>query len=403
MPALLDGLKVVDIGWIKAGPFGARYLADLGATTYKVETAKRMDPLRGMGPFKDGVAGPERSISYHQINAGKLGLAVDVKTPEGRDLVRRLVGVSDVFIESFTPGVIDNLGLSYAELSAINPRLIMISSGILGRKGLTGLGLSGTGTTGSAYAGATYLVGWPDRPPSGPNGPWTDDVAPRYLAVSVLAALHRRARTGQGAYIDLSQAEAGLQFLTPAYFAYAVDGVRMAPGGSAGEAHKSPCGAYPCRGNDRWVVIDADRPKAWDALRAELAPLLDDPAFSTLVGRLRGRDALDGHIAAWTRDRDAKAVEAQLQAAGVPAHVLCDSEDLATDPDLEASGFYREVEDSVMGALWLTGPPWTPSISTLPPTRPGPRIGDSSFEILSKELGLSLGEIDALKAKAVLK
>ena len=101
----------------------------------------------------------------------------------------------------------------------------MVSTGILGRKGTIGLGMSGTGVTGAAYAGATNLLGWPDRPPNGPYGPWTDEVAPRFLVASVLAALHRRSATGRGTYIDLAQAEAGIQFLGPAHLDYAVNGV----------------------------------------------------------------------------------------------------------------------------------------------------------------------------------
>ena len=210
MASPLEGLKQVDIGWLMVGPVSARYLAELGAETVKVESGKRRDPLRSLGPFKDGERGPERTVSYHMVNANKRSLAVDLKEPEGLDIVLRLVAGADIFIESFTPGAIDDMGLSYAVLAASNPGLIMVSTGILGRKGLVGLGMSGTGLTGSAYAGATNLMGWPDRPPEGPYGPWTDGIAPRFVVACTLAAVHRRRTTGRGTYIDLAQAEAGL-------------------------------------------------------------------------------------------------------------------------------------------------------------------------------------------------
>jgi benzylsuccinate CoA-transferase BbsF subunit len=402
MPAPLEGLKVVDIGWLMVGPFSARYLTELGAETIKVETGKRLDPLRGLGPFKDGKRGPERTVSYHWTNAGKRSLAVDLKTPEGLDIVRRLVARADVFVESFTPGAIDEMGLSFASLSALNPGLIMVSTGILGRKGTLGLGMSGTGMTGAAYAGATNLVGWPDRPPNGPYGPWTDAVAPRFVVSSILAALHRRQGDGRGVYIDLSQAEAGLQFLLPAYLDYAVNGVVARRSGSAQSPLKAPCAAYPCLGVDRWLVIDADTPAAWEALRRVLAPALDDPGFSTLVRRLRSRETLNVRIAEWTRAQDPHEAEHILQAAGAPAHVICDDHDLGFDLDLEAEGVQRRVEDPVIGELWFPGPQYSLSATPHPQTRAGPRIGDSTTEILTGELGFTPGEVEALKARDVL-
>jgi benzylsuccinate CoA-transferase BbsF subunit len=402
MAAPLEGLKVIDIGWLMVGPMSARYLADLGADTIKVETGKRLDPLRGLGPFKDGQPGPERSLSYHWINAGKRGLAVDLKAPSGLDLVRRLVAGADVFIESFTPGAIDEMGLSHAELAVANPGLIMVSTGILGRKGTMGLGMSGTGVTGSAYAGATNLVGWPDRPPTGPYGPWTDAVAPRFVVAAILAALHRRRATGEGTYIDLAQAEAGIQFLTPAYFDFAVNGVRAGRTGSASSPLRVPCGAYPCAGADRWIVIDADTPEAWEALRGLLSPGLDDPKFGTLVGRLRSREAIDAGIAQWTRTRDPAAVEALLQGAGVPAHVVCNDADLAYDPDLEAAGYHRPIDDPLIGKGWAPGPQFRLSGTPHVETRAGPRIGDASAEILTGELGLSAADVAKLKQEGVL-
>jgi len=262
--------------------------------------------------------------------------------------------------------------------------------------------MSGTGVTGAAYAGATNLLGWPDRPPNGPFGPWTDGIAPRFVVACVLAAIHRRRRTGRGTYIDLAQAEAGLQFLSPAYFDYVVNGVVAQRTGSAGSPLKAPCGAYPCRGEDRWIVIDADTAERWEALRAVFSPALDAPEFSTLVGRLRSRAKLDDQITAWTRTREPADAEATLQSAGVPAHVIASDEDLAFDPDLEATGYHCRVEDPLLGELWLPGPQFTLSKTPHEARRAGPRIGDSTDAILAGVLGLSPSEIDRLKQSSVL-
>jgi len=402
MVAALEGLKVVDIGWIMVGPVSARYLTELGCATIKAETAKRPDPLRGLGPFRDGQPGLERSLSYHLTNAGKRGLAVDVKSEAGLDIVRRLVAQADIFVESFTPGAIDGMGLSYEMLSKANPGLIMVSTGILGRKGTMGLGMSGTGMTGSAYAGATNLMGWPDQAPVGPYGPWTDAVTPRFIASSVLAALHRRQQTGQGCHIDIAQAEAGLQFLTPAYFDYAVNGVVAERVGGLSDPLRAPCGTYPCAGADRWVVIDAAAADAWTGLRKVVGEALADPAFDTLVGRLRARAEVDRRLAEWTATRTPTEVEQALQRAGVPAHAVCDDEEMFSDPDLTHAGYYREVDDPVVGRSWLPGPQYTMTGTPHVPTRAGPCIGDCTAAILAGELGMGEGEIARLKAEGVL-
>ncbi len=192
MAAPLDGVHVLDLSWVMVGPVSARYLADLGADVIKVESSKRIDPVRTLGPFKDGKMGPERSVSYHNLNAGKRCITLDLRKPKGREIVLRLCEWADVALESFTPGVLDDLRLAYPDLSARNPRLIMVSTSILGQTGPDARGTSGVGTMGAAMSGATYQFGWPDRPPSGPFGPWTDAVTPRFIAAAVLADLHRR-------------------------------------------------------------------------------------------------------------------------------------------------------------------------------------------------------------------
>ena len=202
MTAPLEGVHVLDLSWVMVGPASGRYLADMGADVIKVESSKRIDPVRTLGPFKDGKTGPERSVSYHNLNAGKRCVAIDIRRPEGREIVLRLADWADVVLESFTPGVLETLHLGYSELSQRNPRIIMASTSLLGQTGPYAKGTSGVGTMGAAMSGATYQIGWPDREPAGPFGPWTDAVTPRFIVASILAALHRRSLTGQGCYVD---------------------------------------------------------------------------------------------------------------------------------------------------------------------------------------------------------
>ena len=402
MTAPLTGIHVLDLSWVMVGPASGRTLADLGADVIKVESSKRIDPVRTLGPFKDGKMGPERSVSYHNLNAGKRCIALDIRKPQGRDLVLRLCEWADVVLESFTPGVLDELHLAYRDLSARNPKIVMASTAILGQTGPDAKGTSGVGTMGAAMSGATYQFGWPDRPPSGPWGPWTDAVTPRFIVASILAALHHRSRTGKGCYIDLAQAECGIQFMMPAYYEFAANGRVPERRGTAGSPLAAPQGVYPCLGNDRWVAIDASSHDRWIALRKLIGGALADARFDTIIGRLRNRDGLDRAIAEWTRTRDCDAVEAELQAARIPAHVVSRALDLAHDTDLRHAGHFVKIDDAVIGECEIEGARSSFDRTPNPPTRRGPRIGEHTKEILREVCALSDQEIQKLAADGIL-
>ena len=402
MTAPLTGIHVLDLSWVMVGPASGRTLADLGADVIKVESSKRIDPVRTLGPFKDGKMGPERSVSYHNLNAGKRCITLDIRKPQGRDLVLRLCEWADVVLESFTPGVLDELHLAYRDLSARNPKIIMASTAILGQTGPDAKGTSGVGTMGAAMSGATYQFGWPDRPPSGPWGPWTDAVTPRFIVASILAALHHRSRTGAGCYIDLAQAECGIQFMMPAYYEFAANGRVPERRGAAGSPLAAPQGVYPCVGKDRWVAIDASAQDRWTALRNLIGGALADSRFDTIIGRLRNRDDLDRAIADWTRTRESDAVEAELQAARIPAHIVSRGLDLARDSDLRHVGHFVKIDDPVIGECEIEGARPSFDRTPNPPTRRGPRIGEHTTEILRDVCGLSEQAIERLAADGIL-
>jgi len=401
MTAPLKNLRVLDLGWVMVGPMSGRYLADLGAEVFKVESSQRIDPLRTLGPFKDGVPGPERSLSYHFINAGKRSITLDITSEGGREVIRSLAREVDVVIESFTPGVMEKLGLGYESLRADNPGLIMVSTCILGQTG-PAAGTSGVGTLGAAYAGASFLLGWPDRAPVGPYSAWTDSVAPRFVLASVLSALHRRKRTGEGCYIDVSQAEAGVQFLLPAYFDFAANGNIPQRAGNTPAPLRSPSGLYRCAGNDRWVAIDASRADHWRALAELIGPVAADDRYATLMGRLRHRAELNALIEAWTSTRIDSEVEATLQAQGIPAHMACHAHDLDADADLAADEYLQPVYDPVVGAVRNRGATFHISPSAPERARPGPRIGDSTDAILRDIAGMSPQRISELRESGAL-
>ena len=400
-PPPLDGVKVLDLSWVMVGPVSARVLADLGADVVKVESAKRIDPLRTLGPFKDGRSGPERSLSWHNLNAGKRGLTLNLKQPGAVEAVHRLAAWADIVLESFTPRALRAMGLRYAELAAVNPRLIMLSTSLYGQTGPWAESTIGVGTMGAAAAGAAYLIGWPDRAPTGPFGPWTDAVTPRFAVAAILAALRHRDQAGEGMYIDLSQAEAGLQFLAPALLEFAANGSVPQRRGLRSPL-RVPHGTYPCRGDDRWIAIDASADRPWRALVGLVGPPLADRRFATLVGRLRHRDEVDAAIAVWTRNQDVQELEHRLQSLSIPAHTASRAADLAEDPHLAAAGHLRPIEDPVIGPAMIEGPRFRLTRTPTAPTRRGPLIGEHTSEVLMALAGFSDAEVAELAASGAL-
>jgi benzylsuccinate CoA-transferase BbsF subunit len=402
MAAPLEGVHVLDLSWVMVGPASGRYLADMGADVIKVESSKRIDPVRTLGPFKDGKTGPERSLSYHNLNAGKRCIAIDIRRSEGREIVLRLTQWADVVLESFTPGVLETLHLAYSDLKQRNDRIIMASTSLLGQTGPYAKGTSGVGTMGAAMSGATYQIGWTDREPTGPWGPWTDAVTPRFIVASILAALHRRSHTGMGCYIDVAQAEAGIQFMMPAYYECAANGTIPERRGIAGSPLQAPQGVYPCIGEDRWIAIDASDPGHWEAFRASIGGELRDAKFDTIIGRLRHRAELEETIAGWTHEQEVEAIERRLQAAGVPAHVVSRGGDLVRDADLLEAGHLHKINDLVFGEADIEGPRFSLARTCLPATRRGPRIGEHTKEVLAAVLGMPETEIAQLGESGVL-
>jgi benzylsuccinate CoA-transferase BbsF subunit len=409
----LAGVNVLDLTWVMVGPTTCRYLADLGADVVKVESQGRVDPVRTLGPFIDHEPGIERSVSYHNFNAGKRSIALDMKQPDARRVLEPLIRWADVVVESFAPGAAGRLGLDEAGVRAIRPDVIMVSTSIGGVEWG-----GGVGTMGAAISGATHLVGAPGEPPVGPFGPWTDEVAPRFIASSIAAALRRRRLTGEGCFIDVAQAEAGIQFLLPALFAAALDGEALQPRPvDQPDPWRCPANAYRCA-DDRWVVIDAADEAAFASLRGAVDGALDDPDFATLVGRLRARPRVDQALGGWTSARDADEVEVQLQALGVPAHVACSTNDLGTDADLRAGSLVPvelpggQVCDLVRRSF-RTGPGTTtggsdggataPGRGVLGTVRRGPLLGEHTDEVLREVCGFGDAEIAALTAGDVLR
>ena len=392
----LAGVKVLDLMWVIAGPWSTRYLADYGATVVKVESPSRVDTLRTIGPFKDHVPGPERSAAFATVNAGKWGISVNLACDEGRSIVKKLAAWADVVTESFAPGALARMGLGYDELKKINPDVILISSCLNGQTGPYS-SLAGFGTMGLHLAGFGELAGWPDRPPAGPAGAYTDYVAPKFTAASILAALDHRRRTGEGQYIDFSQGEASAHFLAPALLDYFVNGHVQSRNGNASLDH-APHGVYPVAGTDRWVAIAVTNDEQWRALCSVLGQPGADAGsgLQSAAGRLERREALDAWVTSWTAGREVAEIEDQLQAVGVPCHRISNSNDLMADPQLIAREHFIQVPHPELGPVFVENSRMVFSETPAAVTRPGPTFGQDNDFVLRELLGLDDEAITAL-------
>ena len=397
----LDGVKVLDFMWVMAGPASVRYLVDFGATIVHIESATRIDTARTLQPFKDGVAGPERSGLVANLNAGKLSLSLNLDHPGSRPVVEQLVRWADVITESFSPRGMKGFGLDYDSVKAMNPSVVMLSSCLNGQSG-PHASLAGFGTMGAQLAGFGELAGWPDRPPAGPFGAYTDYVAPKFTVIALLAALEYRRRTGKGQYIDLSQAEAAQQFLGPALLDYTVNGhVATRAGNSAPEC--CPHAVFQCAGDDRWIAIACTDEAQFAALcRVAGAHWASDDRFGTLAARLANRELLEAEMTAWTTTQERDDLEAALIAAAVPAHRVATAADAFTDPQLAALGHFPTVVHAEVGEVPVEAS--RVRLSRTPATlpRPAPLIGEHNQHVLSDILGLSEDEIIEVVASGAL-
>ncbi len=368
----LKGLKVLDLMWVMAGPAGSRVLADHGATVVRVESTTRIETARTLQPFRNDVAGPERSALFASLNAGKLGIGIDIGSGAGREVILDLVRWADVVLESFSPRAMRNWGLDYESLRAINPGIVMMSSCLFGQTGPLST-LAGYGTMASALTGFTSLTGWPDRAPCGPYGAYTDYISPRFGNALLFAAIDHQRRTGEGQYIDFAQAEGALHALAPAILDYSINGRVQARSGTSDPNHH-PHGVFPCSaaaGEQRWIALACEN----DTQRR---------ALTVLVGGLD-----DASISKWTAAHQVDSAASTLQAVGVPAHPVQNSPECLIDPQLLHLGHFIELPHSEMETVTIEGSRVRFSATPAVVSAAAPTIGQHTYEVLTEFLGYS--------------
>jgi crotonobetainyl-CoA:carnitine CoA-transferase CaiB-like acyl-CoA transferase len=412
MRTALQGIRILDLTRVWSGPLAVRILTDLGAEAIRIESRGQRGPAAvpdwqvkrsGFYPNDErGERGWNRNAFINEMNRNKLGVTLELNRPEGVEIFRRLVAISDVVIENYSPRVLGNLGIDYAHLRAMRPDIILVS--------MPGYGLSGPyrdrvayGTTLEPEAGLSCLMGYPDRGPQRLGVAYPDPVAGIHAAGAVLLALWHRRCTGEGQHVELAQIESAIAMIGEFVLAYQLTGALPS---RLGNRHPwmAPHGCYPCRGEDRWVTIAVRSNSEWQALCDMLGqPWLGaDQRFATPLSRWHHQEALDAIIAAWTRERDAFEVMRALQQAGVPAGVVCDGRDLATNPHLAARGFFPRLEHPDAGTHFYPGLPIHLSRTPAAYRTDAPALGQHNRFVLAELLGLTEARVDALASAGII-
>ncbi|MFN0025694.1 MAG: CaiB/BaiF CoA transferase family protein [Acidimicrobiales bacterium] len=395
----LAGVKVLDMMWVMAGPTSTGVLAQYGATVVRVENAARIDTVRLLAPWYDGKAGREKSLPFASINAAKLSVTLDPNIPAAREVLLDLVRWADVVTESFSPKAMKGWGMDYESLRKVKPDLIMLSSCLFGQNGPYSL-MAGYGTMGAAIGGMVAPTGYPDQPPAGPYGAYTDVCSPRISTAVLMAALEHRRRTGEGAYLDQSQIEASLQYMTPALVDHQLTGRAWDRLGND-DLELSPHGVYPSAGTNEWVALAVRDQQDWAALCTLLGqPQWAGPELADAEARRARGTEIDQAISAFTASRTPTEAEHALQAVGVPAHAVAHGGS-ASDPQLEhlrhsVTITHAGQPDRIMERTRI-------ELSRTPPNPSHvPAMGQHTEQVLREILGYNDARLAQLRATGAL-
>jgi len=415
---VLTGIRVLDLSRVWAGPLATRMLADMGAEVILIEAPNaRMDKAtleltnqmwqagRRFPYFPGGDPGEQpwnRQAMINDFNRNKLGITLDLNNPRGKDIFKRLVKISDVVLENYTPRVMQNFGLDYPVLKEINPGIITIS--------MPGYGMSGPyrdypayGSTLEQQAGFSSLIGYADSGPYRTQSTYPDPVASVNAASAVMLALWYRRRTGKGQYIELAQIEASTCLLGEVILDYSMN---QRPHRRMGNRHPfmAPHGCYRCRGEDMWVSIVVAGDKEWEALSKVMGnpPWSKEERFANQLSRWQNQDELDKLIEKWTIGYDHCEVMHILQKAGVAAGAVVNVKEMMSDPQLKERSYFIEVTHPQAGTHLYPG--FAVKLSRTPAgfRRPAPCLGEHNGYVLGELLGLSEGEIAQLEEERIV-
>lgn len=421
-PFALNKIRILDFTWFLASAGGTRFLSAFGAESIKVELKSHPDTrLAAMAPVggreaREKATGPLKGVTdtnmggqFNNKNPGKRGISLNVRHPKGLEIAKRLVAMSDIVAEGFSPGVLNNWGLGYDVLKSIKPDIIYVQQSGMGAQGTYGR-FRTVGPIANAFAGLSEMSGLPEPAmPAGWGYSYLDWMGAYSFALAMMSALFHRDRTGEGQWIDASQTEVGLFINGTGILDWSANNrIYTRTGNTSPYKAAGPHGAYPCAGEDRWITIACFNDAEWRAL-AEVAKRpgwLDDARFATLASRVMNQGALDAAVSDWTRTQDAYAAMLALQKAGVPAGVCQTAGDRCdNDPQLKELEWLTEVTGTKIGRWPIAEVPI--KLSESPAyiggrlDRGAPCYAEDNEYVFHELLGMSKQEIADLDAQGV--
>src|SRR5438093_2769131 len=426
----LEGVRIADLTWLRAGAGGPRLLASVGAEVIRIEWRDRLDFLRYMQPFapltnqgtekagamelagldKSSVKSVNRAGYFNDINAGKKGVSLNMAHPKGREVFKRLVAVSDVVVEACTAATMRNWRLGYEALKELKSDIIYVQQPGCGYKGPY-VKFASYGPIAQAVSGLTEQSGLPaPYPPAGWGFSYMDWSGAYYCALIMLCAIYYKKRTGKGQYIDCSQVEPGIYMTGTAVLDYLTNGRHYQRTGNRSSARPAaPHGAYRCAGDDRWIALAVTNDAEWAALVREMG----NPAwarhekFATSVARVQNQDELDRLVSEWTSDKEPFVLQERLQKAGVPAGVCQTAQDrVERDPQLQHLKWLIPLPHSEIGTWPVKDVPFHFTNATVnqggPTERAAPCYGEDSDYVYGELLKLTKQERAELERDGVI-
>jgi crotonobetainyl-CoA:carnitine CoA-transferase CaiB-like acyl-CoA transferase len=414
----LAGLRVADFCWMGVGACATRLLGDFGAEVIRIEDRNRLDMPRRLPIYKgeartygeeDANPDPNKGGLFNNYNRNKLGVTINMRSPRGRALADRLIAASSVVTENFAPGVMERWGLTYERLRELTPDVIYARMSGFGHTGPHAEHRS-YGPVVQAVSGLSHISGLPGEEPSGWGLSYMDNEAAFFNAAALLMAVYHRNATGEGAEIDVSAVEAGINLIGPLFLDVSVNGRStrgpdFPTGNRLEHPAAAPHGVYPCAGDDRWIAIAVFDDAEWRGLTDVMGrpAWASEARFATQEARFANQDALDPLIADWTRDKDRHELMHRLQAAGVAAGAVQTAQDTNDhDPQIASRGLFFELDHPVIGEARFEGTPIKFSRTVQENWRSGPLLGEDNAHVFKGLLGLDPAEYDDLVAEGVI-
>jgi formyl-CoA transferase len=399
----LEGIRVVDFTQFEAGPSCTEALAWLGAEVVKIENPSLGDPGRRLRTDK-----PDDDPWYfHQFNANKKSLTLNLKSPRGLEIVKGLLQKADVTVENMAPGTIERLGLGYDVVRALNPRIIYCQVKGFGEGSPYAKNLA-FDMIAQAAGGPISVTGDADRPPVKPGPSFGDTGTGMLMAVSILAALRQRDRTGSGRRLQLAMQDAMIHYMRVPFSRTQQSGkAQLRSGSSRSSALMAPSALYPCRpgGPNDYVYVFTSRanPEHWSRLVKAIGrdDLIGDPRYETIAARGACAAEVDEIIAEWTRRHTKEEAMRIIGEAGVPAGAVFDTLELLHDPSLAERGIIQEIEHPTTGKLKVAA--WPVRFDGAPAkVEPSPLLGQHNAEVLGQWLGIGAAEVAALQVEGII-